>query len=169
MRARRGFSLVEVVIAVAVVAVGAVTILSLLPGIARRAADSQDAQVALRLPDAIATELRAQAAQRGFDGLAAGIAVMSSAADEGLLLVAARDGTQVRLLNTAESPVREQFFLIEVRRFASGELVYQSGSAVLPLNVRVSWPYRQMTPTGLTPVTPFAERENVSFSVAIGR
>ena len=94
---------------------------------------------------------------------------MSSAADEGLLFVAARDGSQVRPANTAESPAREQFFLIEVRRFAAGELAYQPGSAVLPLTVRVSWPYRQMTPAGLTPVTPFAERENISFSLAIGR
>lgn len=169
MRVQHGFSLVEVAIAVAVVAVGAVVILSLLPSIARRSADSQDAQVALRLPDAITTELRAQAVQRGFDGLAGDVAVMSLASDEGLLFVAARDGSQVRPANTSESPASEQFFLIEVRRFASGELAYQAGSAVLPLNVRVSWPYRQMTPTGLTPVTPFAERENVSFSVAIGR
>ncbi len=169
MRSRCGFSLVEVALAVAVAAVGAVAILALLPGIARRAADAQDAQVALRLPDAITTELRTQAVQRGFDGLAGSIALMSSAADEGLLLVAARDGSQVRLLNNAESPARDQFFLIEARRFASGDLAYQAGSAVLPLNVRVSWPYRQMTPTGPTPVTPFAERQMVSFSVAVGR
>jgi prepilin-type N-terminal cleavage/methylation domain-containing protein len=169
MRRRRAFSLVEVVIAVAVVAVGTVTILALLPGIARRSTDSQDAQVALRLPDAVTYELRAQAVQRGFDGLAATVGVMSSGADEGLLLVAARDGSQVRLFNGAESPARDQHYLIEVRRFGAGDLAYSAGSAVLPLNVRVSWPYRQFTPEGLMPVTPVADRQTVSFNLGIGR
>jgi len=169
MRTQRAFSLIEVAIAVGVVAVAIVVVLGLLPGIARRAADSEDAQTALRLPDAVTVELRALAIQRGFDSLAGGIAVMSTGTDGGLLLVAARDGSQVRPLNTTESPVREQYFLIEVRRFGSGSLAYDPGSAVLPLSIRVSWPYRQMTPAGLTPMLPFAERQNLSFSTAVNR
>jgi hypothetical protein len=48
-------------------------------------------------------------------------------------------------------------------------LAYSAGSAVLPLNVRVSWPYRRLTPEGLTPATPFAERQSISFNLGIGR
>ena len=168
-RPHRAFSLLEVALAVAIVAGAVVVILALLLQLGKQAARSEETHVALRLPDAVATELRALATQRGFDALAVGIAVMSAAADEGLLLVAARDGSQVRLLSAGESPPREQYFLIEIRRFPAAPLAYSASGAVLPLSVRVSWPYRSLTPAGLTDAAPFAERQSVNFNLPLNR
>ncbi len=168
-RTRSAFSLIEVVLAVALVAVAVVAVIGLLSGLARQSVETEDTQTALRLPDAVTGELRALATQRGFDGLEETAPVMSAATDEGLLLVAARDGSQLRVRQPVEAPAREQYFLIEVRKFRAAPLAFQPGMAALPLNVRVSWPYRQLTPDGLTDPLPFASRQNVNFNVAINR
>ncbi len=167
---RSAFSLIEVVLAVGITAVAVVVIIGLLSGLTRQSVEAEDTQTALRLPEAVTVELKALATQQGFDNLAGSIAVMSAATDEGLLLVAARDGSQLRRFVTGESPAREQYFLIEVRKFSSASsLAYNSAMAVLPLNIRVSWPYRQRTPNGLTAVLPLAGRQNVNFNLAINR
>lgn len=168
-RAYRAFSLIEVVLAAGITAVAVAVIIGLLSGLARQSVEAGDTQTALRLPDGVTVELKALAAQQGLDNLAGSMAVMSAATDDGLLLVAAKDGSQVRQLITGESPAREQYFLIEVRRFSTAPLAYNSTMAVLPLNIRVSWPYRQWTPAGLTAPLPFADRQNVNFNVAINR
>lgn len=166
---QRAFSLIEVVITVAIVAGAVLVILALLSQLGKQAARSDDAHTALRLPDAVAVELRALVARRGFDAVAGSAAVMSAATDAGLLLVAARDGTQVRPLTAGEAPPREQYFLVEIRRFPAAPLAYSASASAVALNVRVSWPYRVFTPTGLTAVAPFVDRQNVNFNLAINR
>jgi hypothetical protein len=163
------FSLIEVVVTLAIVAGSIVVILGLLSQLAKQSAQSEDTQTALRLPDAVAAELRALIVQRGFDAVAASAAVMPAGADEGLLLVAARDGTQLRPLAAGESPLREQYFLIQIRRFPSAPLAYTASAAAIPVNVRVSWPYRVLTPAGLTAVVSPADRHSVNFNLGLHR
>lgn len=169
LHSKRAFSLIEVVIAIAVVAGAVVVILGLLSQLAKQAGRADDTQTALRMPDAVAVELRALVAQRGFDAVATSAPIMSTATDEGLLLVAARDGSQVRVLTAGESPAREQYFLIELRRFPSAPLAYSTSAAAVALNVRITWPYRVLTPTGLTNIVSFTERQQVNFNLAINR
>ena len=166
------FSLLEVVIAVGIFATAVVTLLALLPATLRESADSLDTQIALRLPGAIETELRRLVAAQGFDALAARIPVMNATPDHGELLVAigaTHQGDDVRRLAAGESPVRDQYFLIELQRFGPGPLAYEAAGAVLALNVRVSWPYRQLTPGGLTAARPATERQTLTFTLALNR
>jgi prepilin-type N-terminal cleavage/methylation domain-containing protein len=163
-----GFSLVEVVIAVAIFAAGVTTIIALLPALARQAKDAQEAQMALRLPDAVRLELQRLALERGFDALASSIAAMDGTHDVGLLLVAARGSADVRVL-ASESPSRDQYFLLELRRYPNGQLTYDASAEFLALNVRASWPYRALLPDGLSAATAPADRQQVDFSVVIQR
>jgi prepilin-type N-terminal cleavage/methylation domain-containing protein len=166
---RRAFSLIEVVIAVGVVSVGVVVTLGLLAGMSRQSADADDLQTATQMTGAITAELAGLARQPGFDALVTSIPVMAAGADQGLLFVAARDGTDLRLLAAGEGAGREHYFLIEVRRFPAGPLSYTPGAAVLPLSVRVSWPYRAGGPGALPAAVPFGERQQFNFSLAVGR
>ena len=174
MRARdhsaaRAFSLVEVVIAVGVAGISLVVLLGLLASVSREAGQAADRRTALTLADAATVELTALARQAGFDAFASTIPVQSATADSGLLLVAARDGTQVRRLVVAESPRREAYFLIEVNRFADGALRFVGEAGALAVQIRVSWPYRPLVAGGPGEAVPAAERERVEFSVAVNR
>lgn len=169
MQTRRAFSLIEVVIAVGLMAVGVVAMLGLLAGMSRQTTDADDLQTATQMAGAISSELTGLARQRGFDGLATGVPVMTPGVDQGLLFVAARDGTDLRLLTAGELAGRDQYFLIEVRRFPAGPLGYVPDSAVLPLSVRVSWPYRAGGPGALAVVVPFGERQQFNFSITVSR
>jgi len=163
------FSLLEVVIAVGIFATAVVTLLALLPATLRESADSLDTQIALRLPGAIETELRRLVAAQGLDALAARVPVMNASPDRDELLVATHQGDDVRRLAVGERPVRDQYFLIELQRFGPGPLAYDPAGTVLALNVRVSWPYRRLTPGGLTPALPASERQQLNFTLALNR
>jgi hypothetical protein len=163
------FSLLEVVIAVGIFATAVVTLLALLPATLRESADSLDAQIALRLPGVVESELRRLVAAQGFDTLAARVPVMNASPDHGVLLVATRQGDDMRRLVAGENPVRDQYFLIELQRFRPGPLAYVTSGTVLALNVHVSWPYRLQTPEGLATALPAAERQHLSFTLALNR
>lgn len=173
MPRRRGslaFSLLEVVIATALFA-GAVTVLlALLASTLGDAADAADVQTALRLPGAIEVTLRELVARDGLPALATRIPADATAADRGFLLVATRAGESVR---AADSPSggaagADAYFLIDLRRFPAGPLGFDAGRAVLPLQARVSWPYRVRTPEGLAAPVAWAQRRSVTFNVAVG-
>lgn len=142
--ARRGFSLVEVVIAVAIVGIAVLSILGLLASLARASAEARERQTAAGLADAVAVELRRQVDQDGWERV-----VASATAAEGgapLRLVARRDGSGVRPPQAGgHSAGPDQFYLIEARRVTSGALATPSGSPAVPLRIRVTWPYQ---PTG---------------------
>lgn len=159
------FSLIEVVIAVAIFA-GAVTVLlALLASTLRDSSDAADVQTALRLPGAVEVALREIAAREGLPALAGHIPVMDVSADRGLLLVATREGEFVRL--AGDTQIRGEYFLIDVRRFGAGPLAFATERTVLPLQVRVSWPYRVLTPDGLAAPVAYDARQHVTFNLGL--
>jgi type II secretory pathway pseudopilin PulG len=164
------FSLVEVVIAVGVFAIAITGILAVLPAITRNAADSAESFTAQGLTDAVESELTRLSA-KAFDSLANAVPVMSTPLDHGLELVAAHDGEHVQSLSLfAPTTVRlgpdDQFFLIESWRFNESPLAYAPTGTVLPLFVRVSWPYRL---PGVARPVPLSDRSQFTFTLAISR
>ena len=163
-----GFSLVEVVIAVAVVALGLTAILGLLPGLSRQSADSTDTQTALGLPDALRLEL-SRRARGDFDGFAASLPEMSADPETGLRLVAAKNGGNLRSLDAAETPAADQYFLVVVRRLTAAPLAYDPAAAYLAVNVLVAFPYRPLAPDGLAPASAVAARQSINFNLVLNR
>ncbi|MBA3848789.1 MAG: hypothetical protein C0502_02180 [Opitutus sp.] len=169
---RRGaFTLLEVVIALGVFAVGVVGVLALLPALARESAEAGDGRIARGFPAALHAELRRLADSGGFDSLAARTTTLNPRLTGGLAFVASRSGTEVQSLDYLPPsgeriPEAGHYFLIEVWRFPSPPLAYAAGGAVLPLHVQVSWPHR--TP-GNAAVVPAAERARFTFNTAISR
>lgn len=92
---RRGFSLVEVVLAVGIFTVSIVVVLSLLPSLVGQSADSADRLIAQRLSDAIRIELDRHAVAVGFDALATMIPVMSAPLENGWPLVVSANGLRI--------------------------------------------------------------------------
>lgn len=163
------FSLIEVVIAVAIFS-GAVTVLlALLASTLRDSSDAADVETALRLPAAVEVALREIAAREGLPALAGRIPIMDASADRGFLLVATREGEFVRVPGAVSggAQLRSEYFLIEARRFAASPLAFDAARTVLPLQVRVSWPYRMPTPDGLAAPVAFGERRNVTFNLGL--
>lgn len=160
-----GFSLVEVVIAIGIVAGAVAVILRLLPTIARETADSADAQTAIRMAGSVESQLQSEAAT-GLGGLAGLIPVMQSDPDVGRHYVADRDGVDLRI-DPAGNDGKGQYFLVVVRRYQSGALAYDGQGAFLAVNVVISWPYRLPTASGLTAATGASDRRNVTFNVAL--
>lgn len=168
---RAGFSLIEVVIAAGIFAVAVTATLALLPALTRQATDSADALTAQRLPDSLRIELQRLAAEN-FDGLAVVVPVMAAPLASGLDFAATRDGSRLNSLTylppgaSAQIAAADQYFQVEVWRFSQSPLSYDATAAVLPLYVRVSWPYRN--PGSATPTAP-ADRSQLTFTVALSR
>jgi hypothetical protein len=136
-RKSTGFSLIEIVIAIGVVAGGVAVILAILPSLIRQNEESTDLQTALRLPDAVENRLYAE-----MNGAFPGDML------EGIVLVAGKEGSNVRPERLLNSPALPAYFYIEVSVFTTGELTYQLGRLVLPLQVRVAWPYAAVEAAG---------------------
>ncbi len=166
------FSLVEVVIAVGIFALAITVILSLLPTLVGKSASSADAFTVQRMPDGLRSEMRRLAAVGGFDGLASSVPVMSAPLDGGLRFVASNDGLNLQSLSylppgpNVVLPGSEQFFLIEIWRFANAPLAFDPSGALLPVYARVSWPYR--VPGSAVP-TVLRDRNQLTFVASITR
>lgn len=160
MRPCKGFSLIEVVIAIAVVAGGLTVMLALLPSMVRNSSDAADTHVALRLPDAVHVALKQE--MRGTF-----VTFANNIQASGIDFVAEKDGTNVRNDATNDDPVRSRYFLIEVRGFDTGNLAYSSGDAVLVMHVTVSWPYRVLSGGGLLPAVEAKDRQSITFNLAL--
>ncbi|MFZ5494150.1 MAG: type IV pilus modification PilV family protein [Verrucomicrobiota bacterium] len=166
----RAFSLIEVIVAIALFAGSVSVILALLPDLTRRGVETADRLVAQQLPDALHAELK-RLATAGFDALAGQAPLMGRPPENGLAFVATRGGA---LLHSRDylPPVDgrlaegEQYFLIECWRFSEGALAYDPAQSALALAVRVSWPYRQ---PGSTAPTPPGSRHEFMFTVGINR
>lgn len=171
-RSLRGFSLIEVIIAVGVFAVAVVVILAMLPPLSRQAADSADAMIAQSLPDSVRNELTRLATSGGFDALANRLPVMAAPLADGLPMVAAHDARRLYSLDYLSPPVggqlpqAEQYFLVEVWRFNQPPLRYDPLAPVLAAYVRVSWPY---TNPGAPSTTPLSARSQLTFTVSLNR
>lgn len=169
---RRAFSLVEVVIAVGLFATAVAVVLALLPALVGQTAAAGESLVAQRLPDPLRLELQRLATSGGFNALAARAPLAATPLSGGLAFVASRDGARLHALDylpptAAETlPEADQFFLIEVWKFPSAPLAYDPNGAVLPLMVRVSWPYR--TPGSVVVVTA-SSRSQLTFNTALLR
>lgn len=167
---RRAFSLVEVVLAIGVFAGAVAVILSLLPALTRQSAVAADTLAAQRLPDALRIELQRLANTGGFDTLASRIPTMRDVESSGLAFVASRDAARLHARDylapagNEALPVGEQYFLVEVWRFPAPPLAYPVEGAVLPVHVRVEWPYRATDGTE----TP-GNRATLAFSLALNR
>jgi prepilin-type N-terminal cleavage/methylation domain-containing protein len=167
-RGAQGFSLIEVVVAVAVFAIAVVSVLLVLPTLARQTSESADLLVVQGLPSAIRSEMKRLAAS-GFDAFAASLPVMMPAPTEGYRMVGARDGVRLTSLTADNGEVSESehYFLIELWRFNAPPLGFVGGqNGALAVHVRVSWPYRL---PGAANATGLAEREQVTFAIAINR
>lgn len=164
----RAFSLIEVVISVGIFAIAVTTILALLPSLARQTSASADLLTAQRLPEALRVELQRLATRDGFGALATAVPIVDVSSNNGFGFVAAREGLRVATLAESDGVMvdDEQYFFLEVWRFAGEPLAYASNAAVLPVLVRVSWPYRV---PGSLDATSFSARAQFSFTAAINR
>ena len=162
----RGFSLVEVVIAVGIFTASVGVVLSLLPSLLEQSGDSTDRLVAQRLSDAIRIELDRQALAVGFDALAAAIPVMSAPLDNGWPMVVTADGLRIEPAGSGGIANDDRYFLVELWRFPQPPLNYDAASAVLPLYVRISWPHRI---PGFATVTEIGDRKQLTATVALDR
>jgi prepilin-type N-terminal cleavage/methylation domain-containing protein len=163
----RGFSLIEVIVAVAIFALAVPTMLALLAHLGRLGASSDEAMVAQRLAGAVRAELF-RLAHADFDGFAAQVPEMTSASPPGFELVATRDGVRVQardyLAPGDALAVADQYFLVECWRFDGEPLRFDAQKAFLAIAVRVSWPYR--LPNG-APAAGAAQ--STAFTVVLNR
>lgn len=165
--AQRAFSLVEVVIAVAIFGFALTAMLALLPALTRQAAESAETLAAQRLPDAVRVELRAVAERNGFGALATMLPALSAPLKNGATFAAPRDGSWVKRVETSVAiDVVEAYYAIEIWRFAEATAGLESATAPLAAYVRVSWPWRA---PGALVDTPLEQRHQFTFVVAIDR
>jgi len=126
----QGFSLVEVIVAIAVAGGALAVILALLSGLLRAAEDASDHKAALQLAGAIEVRLYEEMGATFPGGLQAG-----------RILVADKQGAALRGELESDLTLPPAYFHIAVFPFAQPPLAYEAGRGVLPLRVRVSWPY----------------------------
>ncbi|MCR6656703.1 MAG: hypothetical protein NVV63_13025 [Opitutus sp.] len=168
VRGQGAFSMVEVVIAVSVLAVAVATVLALLPLLTREMADSGDSLVAQRFSGAIEAEMRRLAGSGSLDTLATSI--KPSDASSTLTLVAPRDGRDVREESASDVEEWAQYFAIELWQFSTPPLAYERAvGAVLPVQVRVSWPYKLRAQDGGAVRTEIEDRSSITFTVSLRR
>lgn len=168
-RLTRGFTLLEVIIAVGLFVTAVTAIIGLIAGLSRQGADSNDVLAAQRLPEPLKVEL-SRLASPGLDSLADRVPVMASPPAGGLPFASTRDATRVTSLEYLPAadpiPAGEQYYLVECWRFPSEPLRFDGQKAFLALYVRVSWPYR--LPGATAPTTP-ADRSRVTFTLSLNR
>jgi len=171
-RRSRGFSLVEVVVALGVFASAIVVVLALLPALGAQAARAEESFVAQRFPDALRVELQRLAATGGFEALTARVPRFGHGSSaEGLVLVASRDGARLHARDYfapsagAAIAEAEQHYALEVWRFPSGAVLGSDSAALLLVKVRVSWPYR-LPEVG---VVALRDRSTLEFNLALRR
>jgi prepilin-type N-terminal cleavage/methylation domain-containing protein len=165
---RSGFSLVEVVIAIAVLAVSVAGVLALLPVVTRQTSEASESLVAHGLAGAVEVELDNLVRREGWTALVAKFPTSGSAA--GLAFVGTKQGERIGAVETSTIPQTEQFFLIELWRLdpvASGAV--EEDSASLAVQVRVAWPYRLATADGRSVETKPEVRASVQFLVSVRR
>jgi hypothetical protein len=167
--ATRGFTLLEVVVAVGLFLSTVTVVIGLLAGLAREGKDSTDTLTAQQLPGPLKVEL-VRLASMGLDGLADRVPVMASPLEGGLAFAATRDAARVDSLayrpGSNPIPSGEQYYLVECWKFPSEPLRFDGQKAFLALYVRVTWPYRM---PGLNAPTALADRHQVTFTLALNR
>lgn len=158
---RRAFSLIEVVVAIGLLAGALVAILGLAAATIHSAAELSDAQGCASLGGSVQCELERLKDSLGLAGLARLVPTSGSTAP--LRLAGTRDGLRVRCIDAVDPAAdrsprdstlpgianRDRFFLIEVTRLREWEA---ADSGFVAVSARCSWPYK--LPLG--PATPGA-------------
>jgi len=152
---RQGFSLVEVIIAISVAGGALAVILALLSGLLRATEDAADHQTALQLVGAI--EVRLYEEMGG---------VFPGGLQAGRVLVADKVGTNLRGELESDTTFSPAYFYIVVSPFTQPPLTYQASRGVLPLRVRVSWPYLAVSASISNPGTQ-DNTQSVEFIVTL--
>jgi prepilin-type N-terminal cleavage/methylation domain-containing protein len=150
----RGFTLVEVIVALGITAIGVTAVVGLLAALTRMTAELKQRGQAVQLGDAIAVELRRlrdastnDPERDPLDVLADRIPPSGSA--NPLRLVASGDG--LRFVAEADLdqmgdgfPPRDRIFLVELRR-KTGALTYAADAGFLAVTATVRWPYERLS------------------------
>jgi|GEM_PF-804031 len=126
----RAFSLVELILALAVAGGALAVLLALLSGLLREAAGTADHQTALHLAGAIE--------QRLYETMGG---AFPGGVQAGRVLLADNEGGTLRDESENDPTLPLAYFHIELSPFAGAPLAYEAERGVLPLRVRVSWPY----------------------------
>lgn len=151
MQARRAFSLVEVVVAVGLVAASLVAVLGLLAATTHSAAELSDAQGGASLDGSVQGELERLKDSLGLAGLSR--LVPPGGSTTPLRLVGTRDGLRVRCVDPADPAAnrslcdpalpgianRDRYSLIELTRLPEWETGADSG--FVAVCARCTWPY----------------------------
>lgn len=132
---RRAFSLVEVIVAIGVLAATVVGVLALLVPALRGVRDSTDRRVAAQLASAVERELgtHARSGFADFDAFVASTAMP-------LRLVATADGGRIERETATALAANEQFHLVEISRTTRPAAA--AGQGFVGLQIRIAWPYR---------------------------
>ncbi|MFP6901003.1 MAG: prepilin-type N-terminal cleavage/methylation domain-containing protein [Opitutales bacterium] len=133
---RKGFTLLEVIIALAIFGFVVTGLLAFLPWAIEGKGNIKDFNTACVMSDAIHVELE----RMGFNAV-------EEATDPdgiGLSLVARRNGLHVRYEDeTCDVPLDERYFLIRCLQFPAGNrLAHDPSNGWLALQVDVQWPYK---------------------------
>tara|TARA_B100001123_G_C14959355_1_gene887011 strand:- start:51 stop:563 length:513 start_codon:yes stop_codon:yes gene_type:complete len=133
---RRAFTLLEVIIALAVFGFVVTGLLAFLPWAIDGKGNIKDFNTACAMPDAIQVELE----RMGFNA----VEDATDPGGDGLYLVVRRDGVDVRFEQAAaDIPQSERYFLIRCLQFDSGNrLAHDPANGWLALQVDIQWPYK---------------------------
>ena len=147
----RAFTLVEVIVAVGVMAVTVVAVLALNGAVSRAAGDLAGYDRAGQLVDPSMMELRRLRDLPGSGGHPGGLEALaaqipSGTSSESLKLVAARDGSRVVLEREADNVATgilpgERYYLIEVRQLAAPQS-HESDAGYLGVSLLIRWPFQ---------------------------
>ncbi len=158
-----GFTLVEVIVAVGILAITALAVVAVQGGLSRAVDDASGYERAAQLVDAVTIELgrlRDRPAPSGQPGRLDALATRIPASEnrDALRLVATRDGVRVCLESETETSStgilpNERYFLVEVRQ-QPDPLGYVAGAGFLAITLRVVWPYQ--VPAGPDPALAIA-------------
>jgi prepilin-type N-terminal cleavage/methylation domain-containing protein len=163
-RRQSGFSLIEVAVALGVVAIGIVVILSLLPVLLRQRADSEATHTALGLASAITGKLT-EVAAGNLGNISGHLASPSGNTADKLCLVASREGSSLRVRANGSLADGDEYFLVELFQLPA-PLAYDADTRMIAINVQVSWPYR--IKTGDQTIEAAADnRQSVTFIVSL--
>lgn len=141
---RGAFSLVEVVLAVAIFTTGVLVVAALILPTGRTISGLSEEAVAVRLAEGVRIELirHRDAGCKGGDGRLDSLAAEIGPA--GLRLVADRSATVIRREAMAVEPggiaPRDRYYLVRVEPLTDG-LAYRKEAGFLALSIRVQWPY----------------------------
>ena len=153
-----GFSLIEVVIALALFSTSVVVILALLGSVAGRSKEVAESAVALNLPAAVESALRTKG-----NNTIAGIRSFIDGANPHL--IANYQGSQINVGSGNEDKFVDAYFRIDFSEMDATEIDSIS-ELMVPLLVTVSWPYKSV---GSTSPTKLGDRSSVSFTLAISQ